>query len=122
MDIKAKLDYLLSLDSESEILEFKEAKNSFDWAGHYYGRDGEELNALNLEELERIRKQDREDDWSIGICEKADISDLQIKQLRQKKLIEGRRPNFHISSRIAKKTGQKDDYMKMRGIDDDYCK
>ncbi len=31
MDIKARLDYLLSLDSESEILEFKEAKNN--WNG-----------------------------------------------------------------------------------------
>ncbi len=46
------------------------------WAGHYYGRDGEQLNALNLEELERIRKQSRADDWSIGICEQATISDL----------------------------------------------
>lgn len=26
------------------------------WKGHYYGRDGEELNALNLEEVERIRE------------------------------------------------------------------
>lgn len=168
IDVKSTLDYLLSQNSESEILEFKEAKNNFDlnklgkyfsalsneanlmakedawlifgikdnksivgtnfrnsntklqslkaeiaqkttnritfkdiyeiniqearvilfqipsaprgipvsWAGHYYGRDGEELNALNLEELERIRKQNREDDWSIGICDKATISDL----------------------------------------------
>ncbi len=27
------------------------------WEGHYYGRDGEELHPLNLEELERIRQQ-----------------------------------------------------------------
>jgi len=46
------------------------------WAGHYYGRDGEELNALNLEEIERIRKQHIEDDWSIGICDNATVSDL----------------------------------------------
>jgi ATP-dependent DNA helicase RecG len=25
------------------------------WEGHYYGRDGEELSPLNLEEIERIR-------------------------------------------------------------------
>lgn len=168
-DIKAKLDYLRSQVSETEVLEFKEAKNNYDfkklgkyfsalsneanllgkeeawlvfgikdkyksivgtrfrnntaklqnlkaeiadkttnritfkeiyeintedgrvilfqippapkgipmaWEGHYYGRDGEQLNALNLEELERIRKQSGEDDWSIGICEQATISDL----------------------------------------------
>ncbi len=46
------------------------------WAGHYYGRDGEELNALNLEEIERIRKQNIEDDWSIGICKNATVADL----------------------------------------------
>ncbi len=46
------------------------------WAGHYYGRDGEQLNALNLEELERIRKQGCENDWSSEICRKATISDL----------------------------------------------
>ena len=51
------------------------------WQGHYYGRDGEELNALNLEELERIRQQTVEDDWSIGICEGATIDDLSREAL-----------------------------------------
>lgn len=46
------------------------------WEGHYYGRDGEQLNALNLEELERIRRQIREDDWSVGVCDGASIADL----------------------------------------------
>jgi ATP-dependent DNA helicase RecG len=46
------------------------------WKGHYYGRDGEELNALNLEEVERIREQARGEDWSAGILEEAGISDL----------------------------------------------
>jgi len=44
--------------------------------GHYYGRDGEELQPLNIEELERIRKQAKNTDWSIGILEKATLSDL----------------------------------------------
>ena len=44
--------------------------------GHYYGRDGEELNALNLEEIERIRSQDTMEDWSVGICSDATIDDL----------------------------------------------
>ncbi len=46
------------------------------WKGHYYGRDGEELNALNLEEVERIREQARGEDWSAGILEDASLSDL----------------------------------------------
>ena len=50
------------------------------------------------------------------------LNDEEIKQLRKKRLIEGRKPNFHISSQVAGKTGQKADYIKMRGIDDEYCK
>ncbi|MCD4719635.1 MAG: putative DNA binding domain-containing protein [Desulfobacula sp.] len=46
------------------------------WAGHYYGREGEQLNALSLEELERIRKQGIENDWSIETCKHAAITDL----------------------------------------------
>jgi len=46
------------------------------WDGHYYGRDGESLSPLNLEEIERIRKQDINEDWSIGICQGATIDDL----------------------------------------------
>lgn len=50
------------------------------------------------------------------------LTDSELKQLKSKNLIEGKRPNLHISSKVAKQTGQKDDYMKLRGIDDDYCK
>ncbi len=46
------------------------------WKGHYYGRDGEELNALNLEEIERIRIQTTEKDWSSGIIKNASLEDL----------------------------------------------
>jgi ATP-dependent DNA helicase RecG len=46
------------------------------WRGHYYGRDGEELNALNLEEVERIRQQTKGEDWSAAIIDNATIEDL----------------------------------------------
>ncbi|SKA88384.1 ATP-dependent DNA helicase RecG [Thiothrix eikelboomii] len=46
------------------------------WKGHYYGRDGEQLNALNLEEIERIRSQSTKEDWSAGICHGATLNDL----------------------------------------------
>lgn len=44
--------------------------------GHYFGRDGEELCALNLEKLERIRSQRIQEDWSAVIVTEATIEDL----------------------------------------------
>jgi ATP-dependent DNA helicase RecG len=44
--------------------------------GHYYGRDGEELAPLNLEEIERIWGQATTVDWSAAIVPNADIDDL----------------------------------------------
>ncbi|HCW0489706.1 TPA: putative DNA binding domain-containing protein [Pseudomonas aeruginosa] len=46
------------------------------WEGHYYGRDGESLGPLSLEEIERIRNQNRLQDWSAGICHGATLDDL----------------------------------------------
>ncbi len=43
--------------------------------GHYFGRDGEELQPLNLEEIERIRFPYLED-WSAVICPDATMDDL----------------------------------------------
>ena len=51
------------------------------WDGHYYGRDGEELSPLNLEEIERIRNEVQHTDWSAGICEGATIVDLDAKAI-----------------------------------------
>ncbi|OGW14668.1 MAG: transcriptional regulator, partial [Nitrospirae bacterium GWA2_42_11] len=44
--------------------------------GHYYGRDGEELSPLNLEEIERLRAQAAPEDWSAAIVPDASIEDL----------------------------------------------
>lgn len=46
------------------------------WKGHYYGRDGESLGALNIQELGFIRNQNRVTDWSSLISEDATINDL----------------------------------------------
>lgn len=46
------------------------------WDGHYYGRDGESLGPLNLEEIERIRAQNRVSDWSAVTLPLASIKDL----------------------------------------------
>src|SRR3989338_7111564 len=44
--------------------------------GHYYGRDGEELSPLNIEEIERIRVQGAAEDWSALIVSGATVEDL----------------------------------------------
>lgn len=55
------------------------------WEGHYYGRDGESLVPLNIQEIELIRSQSHPD-WSAQICEKAavmDLSDMALERARQ---------------------------------------
>ena len=42
--------------------------------------------------------------------------------LRKKGLVEGRKPNVHISATVAAQTSQTVDYMKQRGIDTEFCK
>lgn len=46
------------------------------WEGHYYGRDGEALSPLNIEEYDRIRAQSVQVDWSAVLCDDAKLSDL----------------------------------------------
>ena len=51
------------------------------WDGHYFGRDGESLGPLSLEEIERIRGQNRLQDWSAGICPGASLADLSAEAI-----------------------------------------
>jgi len=69
------------------------------WKGHYYGRDGESLGALNIEKLERIRNQNKFFDWSAIIIEKATINDLSKEAINKSKeqFIE---KNPHLSQEI----------------------
>ena len=46
------------------------------WKGHYYGRNGESIGALNLGEIETIRNQAVREDWSAQACEGATLNDL----------------------------------------------
>ena len=52
--------------------------------GHYFGRDGEALSPLNLEEIERIRTQSAVDDWSAAIVPGAGEDDLARKNFKNK--------------------------------------
>ena len=54
------------------------------------------------------------------IAKKYSIDDESIKYLKSKGLIEGRKPNLHISLSVAKATEQRSDYMKLKGIEDEY--
>lgn len=51
------------------------------WKGHYYGREGESINALSLQEIEQIRNQVKRDDWSTQICTGATVDDLDPKAI-----------------------------------------
>ena len=51
------------------------------------------------------------------------LQDSMIKRLRRAGLVEGRKPNLHVSASVAKVTASKANYIKMRAQDDDYyCK
>jgi ATP-dependent DNA helicase RecG len=70
--------------------------------GHYYGRDGEELSPLNLEELERIRRQSAIVDWSAVTCSAA------ISELDETAILKARQ-NFRVKNpRLADEMEQWD--------------
>ena len=46
------------------------------WRGHAYGRIHESLSPLSLYEIEQIRRQAPQEDWSVHICEGATLDDL----------------------------------------------
>jgi len=46
------------------------------WQGHYYGRNGESLVALSVDEMDRIRGSLH--DWSEDICHGATLDDLEV--------------------------------------------
>lgn len=75
-----------------------------------YARKLAELSSLTLLEIIALDK----------VAKHKSLTDFEIKELKEKKLIEGRKPSFHISSSVASVTGEKADYIKQRGLDDDY--
>jgi len=48
------------------------------------------------------------------------LSDDEVKYLRDKKLIEGRKPNLYVSAKVAQATGEKAAYTKQRALDQQY--
>jgi ATP-dependent DNA helicase RecG len=56
------------------------------WRGQYWGRDGESLAPLNIQEIEHIRKQGNMQDWSAGICGYASKNDLSSEAIKKAKM------------------------------------
>ncbi|MCK6614350.1 MAG: putative DNA binding domain-containing protein [Ignavibacteriaceae bacterium] len=56
------------------------------------------------------------------IQKKKHITEEEILQLKTKGLVEGRKPNFHISQKVAEKTNQKAEYILNRGFKDQHYK
>ena len=50
------------------------------------------------------------------------LKDIEIRFLKKQKLIEGRKPNLYISELVANVTGEKSDYIKLRGFKDEHYK
>lgn len=46
------------------------------WKGHWYGRNGESLKALDINKLDEIRSQNQNSDWSAVVIPDATIDDL----------------------------------------------
>ena len=46
------------------------------------------------------------------------LPNASIKRLRRNGMIEGRKPNLHVSAAVAAVTGQKADYIRNRAVDD----
>lgn len=76
-----------------------------------YARKLAELKELSLQEIMLLDK----------VAKSKSITTAEVKQLKSNNLIEGRKPNYYISSSVASVTGEKADYIKQRGIDDTYC-
>lgn len=76
-----------------------------------YARKLAEFQELNLQEIMLLDK----------VAKNKSITNDEARQLKAKSLIEGRKPNYHISSTVANATGEKSAYIKQRGIDDSYC-
>jgi ATP-dependent DNA helicase RecG len=56
------------------------------------------------------------------IQKKKEISEEEIIHLKAEGLVEGRKPNYHISQKVAEKTDQKAEYIRNRGFKDQHYK
>ena len=77
-----------------------------------YARKIAQMPALSLYEITLLDK----------VAKNKTLSAQELTVLKAKKLVEGRKPNFYISSDVAKVTGERDFYIKQRGFKDEHYK
>ena len=77
-----------------------------------YARKLAQYNELTLQEIILLDK----------VAKHKPLSVSEIKELKKKKLIEGRKPNFYISEHVANVTGEKATYIRQRGLKDNHYK
>jgi ATP-dependent DNA helicase RecG len=77
-----------------------------------YARKIAQMPSLSLNEIIVLDK----------VAKQKPLTASEITTLKSKKLIEGRKPNFHISSDVANATGERDVYIKQRGFKDEHYK
>jgi len=77
-----------------------------------YARKLAELKNLGLHEIVLLDK----------VAKNKPITTEEAKLLKTKNLIEGRKPNYYISSSVAKATEEKSNYIKQRGFKDEHYK
>ncbi len=71
--------------------------------------ENSDLSLVDIFALDRVQK-------------KLPLPDAAIKRLRGLNLIEGRKPNFRVSAQVARAAHQQSDYIKNKGLDDDFYK
>ena len=77
-----------------------------------YARKIAQMPTLSLYEITLLDK----------VAKNKALSAQELTVLKTKNLIEGRKPNFYISSDVAKITGERDVYIKQRGFKDEHYK
>ncbi len=77
-----------------------------------YAKKLAQLPSLTLQEIILLDK----------VSKARKLTNEEAKTLKQKFLIEGRKPNYHISSIVAINTDEKEQYIKNRGFKDDHYK
>ncbi len=75
-----------------------------------YAQKLAQFSNLNLQEIILLDK----------VAKNKPLLDSEIMKLKKQKLIEGRKPNFHISCNIAEVTDEKEDYIKLKGFNQIY--
>ena len=70
---------------------------------------GTNLDLMDVIALDKVQK-------------KRPLTEEEFKSLKERKLVEGRRPNLYVSAKIAAVTGEKATYIKHRAFDKDHYK